>query len=113
MDEALLIGMTADEFWYGDPELFYNYARVYELKQKNEHQNIWQIGARVKQVLDSSIIFTSMADKKTAKNLPEYPECPYTENSDNEVMGENEIDLQRERAKVWLENWVNSFKKKE
>lgn len=113
LDEALQIGMTPDEFWYGDPELFYNYARAYENKQKQEQQNIWQIGARVKQALSSSILMACLADKNTARNLPDYPECPYLESTENgeQQLTDKQIELERQRAKVWLENWVNSFKK--
>lgn len=111
LDEALLIGMTADEFWFGDPELFYNYARTYEIRQKQEQQSIWQIGARVKQALNSSILFACMADKNTNRNLPEYPECPFADGDNETIMSEQEIEIQRQRAKLWLDNWVNSFKK--
>lgn len=113
LDEALQIGMTPDEFWYGDPELFYNYARAYENKQKQEQQNIWQIGARVKQALSSSILMACLADKNTVRNLPDYPECPYLESTENgeQQLTDKQIEFERQRAKVWLENWVNSFKK--
>ena len=41
-----MVGMTLDEFWYGDPELYFNYLRVYENKAKYEQQKIWQIDHR-------------------------------------------------------------------
>ena len=34
--QALVVGMTYDQFWYDDPRLFFLYIEAYELKQKNE-----------------------------------------------------------------------------
>lgn len=102
--------MTPDEFWFGDPELYYNYSRTYENKFKLEQKNIWQIGARMCQALSSSLIFPAgVVDKATVSNMPNYPECPYEEDIDRELT-EDEIKYYREKAIINFSNWVNSFK---
>lgn len=111
MDNALLVGMTPDEFWFGDPELFYNYSRVYEQKFKLEQQNIWQIGARMCQALGSTVIFPAgVVDAKSIKQMPPYPECPYDDSADRELT-EEEINYYQEKARINFTNWVNSFKR--
>ena len=35
---ALTFGMTYEQFWYDDPDLFYSYLEAYKLKIKNQMQ---------------------------------------------------------------------------
>lgn len=111
LDNALMVGMTPDEFWYGDPELYYNYVRVYENKVKFETQLVWQIGARMCQALQSTPVFpVGIIDGKVMNRMPKYPDCPYTDEIEEEYT-EEEIELLRQRAYINFSNWVNSFKR--
>lgn len=101
--------MTPDEFWFGDPELYYNYLRAYEIKQKQKAQDIWALGARFGQALQSTLVFPAgVVDSRTISLMPKYPECPYTE---EEEYTEQEIEQLRQRAYINFSNWVNSFKR--
>lgn len=112
LDNALTVGMTTDEFWFGDPELYYNYMRVYKEKSKLEQQNIWQIGARMCQALQSTVIFPAgVVDANAIRQMPDYPKCPYTEEQTEETMSEEEKELARKQFVVGLNNWVNSSRK--
>lgn len=107
-----MVGMTLDEFWYGDPELYFNYLRVYENKAKYEQQKIWQIGARVCQALESSIIFPAgVIDKNIIRQMPKYPECPYKDDYEERELTPMELEYLREKARINFSNWVNSFKR--
>lgn len=80
LDRALMVGMTPEQFWYGDPELFYNYSRVFEQKYKYEQKNFWQIGARFCQALQSTPVAPlGLLDGKDLQKLPSYPPCPFEE----------------------------------
>lgn len=113
LDNALTVGMTVDEFWYGDPELYFNYVRVYERKVKENHQYIWQIGARMCQALQSSVIFPAgVVDRTVINSMPKYPECPFTEEEKSEEeLTETEKEYLRQKAIVHFTNWVNGFKR--
>ena len=107
-DNALLVGMSLDEFWFGDPELYFNYVRVYETRIKQEQQNIWATGARVHQALESAIVFPAgLIDSKVMHSMPKYPECPYSE---KEEYTEEEKELEIKRAQIHFKNWVDSHK---
>lgn len=45
---ALLFGMSLDEFWYGNPQDFYVYAEVYKTQQEQQAQYLdymaWRTG---------------------------------------------------------------------
>ena len=112
LDNALTVGMSVEEFWYGDPELYFNYARVYENKVKVNQQYIWQIGARFCQALESSVLFPAgVIDKNVINNMPKYPECPFTEEEVEEELSEKEKEFYRKKAIVHFANWVNGFNK--
>lgn len=111
LDNALLVGMTPDEFWYGDPELYYNYTRVYELKQKERQKEIWTIGVRFCQALQSTLVFPAgVVDGAAIRQMPKYPDCPYTDEIKEEYT-EEEIAYLREKAYYNFKNWVDSFKR--
>lgn len=112
LDQALLVGMTPDEFWYGDPELFYNYSRVYAEKYKLEQQNVWQIGARMCQALQSTPIAPlGVVDKNVLRQLPGYPECPFYVAPNEEEYTETEKEFLRKKFLAKVTNWVNGCKK--
>ena len=101
--------MSIDEFWYGDPELYYNYARAYENKLKQRQQEIWAIGGRVGQALSSTVLIAGLADKKILHQMPQYPECPYI---DETPQTETDILLEKEKFITKMTNWVNASKRK-
>ncbi len=111
-DNALMAGMTPDEFWFGDPEMYFNYIRVYERKQKMESQQIWSMGARMCQALSSTPVFpVGLIDRKVVSAMPKYPDCPFTEEEKKKGYSEKEKEYLRTRFQVQLENWVKSFKR--
>ena len=105
--------MTSEEFWYGDPELYFNYVRVYENSVKSKQQYIWQIGVRFCQALESSVVFPAgLVDKQVINSMPKYPDCPFTEEELDEELSEKEIEFYRQKAIINFENWVDSFKQR-
>ena len=79
--QALLIGMTHDQFWYGEPRLFFVYLRAYEEKTKNDMDRIdytsWLVGAYVNYALNINHPF--------AKKREKYLEHPFSYNEPDEV----------------------------
>lgn len=72
----LSIGMTAEQFWEGDPTLTIYYRRAEELRTERMNQELWLQGMYIYDALcDVSPLLHSMA-KKGTKPHP-YPDAPY------------------------------------
>lgn len=98
LDYALIIGMTVEQYWYGNPKLLLNFEKKYEAECNSKRQEAWLIGAYVKSALSSTILVSGLADRDTAKKMPQYPECPKpADNKGDAVMTERQKELERER----------------
>ena len=72
----LSIGMTAEQFWDGDPTLVIYYRKAAELKNERVNQELWLQGLYFYEALcDVSPILHAMAKKGTKPNP--YPDAPY------------------------------------
>lgn len=76
-DHALLVGMSSDEYWFGDPSLIYNYESAFELKQRYDLQMAWTLGAYFKSALGSTQVWTVQPMKtQDWRMMPKYAENP-------------------------------------
>lgn len=39
LTQAIMIGMTPEQFWYDDPALFFNYLDAYERKNRQQYES--------------------------------------------------------------------------
>lgn len=80
LDLALLMGMSPDEYWYGDPSLIYNYQNAFEMKQRYDLQMAWTQGAYFKSALGSTQVWTVQPFKSSDwQKMPTYVENPVEE----------------------------------
>ena len=76
-DHALLVGMSSDEYWFGDPSLIYNYENAFNKKQEYDLQMAWTMGAYFKSALASTQLWTVQPTKESDwKKMPKYAENP-------------------------------------
>lgn len=76
-DHALLFGMSADEYWFGDPSLIYSYQNAFNLKQEYELQLAWTQGAYFKSALASTIVWATLPSKPSdLHKMPKYADNP-------------------------------------
>ena len=79
--QAILFGMTYEQFWEDNPQLFWAYGRAYqmrkEVEQKENDVNAWNIGQSVLMALyqNSTAMFS-----KQKKDI--YPKKPITMEQD-------------------------------
>ena len=103
-DHALLIGMTADEYWYGDPSLLYNYENAFVLKQKYDLQMAWTYGAYFKSALGSTQLWTVQPYKRQDwKQMPKYAEYPVKQDDyipKKPITDEKKELIEKARAKL-------------
>lgn len=95
---ALTIGMTADEYWFGDPHLIYRYENVYANKRKLKEQDMWLIGTYIQRAISSvPLNVNGFIEKQSQLNT--YPECPHQDMfDDKEPISEEQKEL-REYAR--------------
>lgn len=108
-DLALIYGMTAEQYWNSDPEIFYNYKNSYETKRKIKEQDIWLQAKYFQYSISCSVQNVSgITDYKNFK-IPDFPERPY--NNENEKSIElTEQQLENERLKTYA--FFKSFAKR-
>lgn len=76
-EAASLMGLSYDEYWLGEPEIFYWHALKYRHKQEQDAQErdalAWLIGLYVHQAI--TVNFAAAFGKRGAPK-PSYPELP-------------------------------------
>ena len=104
-DYALIIGMTPEQYWCGNPQMLYNYKRAYEFTQKKLEQHIW-LSARYNQCAVSSSVVNvaGITDYKKYK-IPDMPPCPYLEEEkEKRILTEQDKQNERLRAYAFFKN---------
>lgn len=99
---ALVVGMSPDEYWFGDPGLLYNYAEKYKIERQIREDELWAVGAYVKAALQSTILMAGLADKKTANSMPKYPEKPSSQTNSGAALTPEQIELENKRAEAYF-----------
>lgn len=76
----LAMGMTYDEFWYGNPSLVCDYRKAWEIKKQNEEWARWRQGAYIYDALlkVAPVLRPFTKGKVEAGKYPEEP-WPMTE----------------------------------
>ena len=109
-------GLTYDDFWYGDPYKAKYQREAYKLKIRHEDEMMWEQGMYIYEAIyDCSPILRPFS--KAQKPLP-YLSEPYLVTEDKkEKDKEKEIEQERLKAQVWINNWAlqaqRHFKNKE
>ena len=100
----LLIGMTPEQYWDGDPMLTKYYRQADELRQKRENEHLWLQGMYIYEALcDVSPVLNAFA-KKGTKPVP-YPDHPYSltnkERDEERKLAEKKA---REKARRYMDS---------
>lgn len=113
LDYALVIGMTPDEYWFGDPGLIYNYAEKYRIERTIRENELWAAGRYFQAALASTILIAGLADKDVARKMPKYPETPPSQSADNKnALSARNIEAEQTRAKAYFNALMRANNKK-
>ena len=111
------IGMTYEQFWYGDPTIANMYLEAFKLKEQREAEKTkwitWEQGLYVYEAI-CDVAPVLRAFSKATKPLP-YPEKPYaTKEKEEQDKKIKELEEERDkfRTQIFFQNWVNSMKGK-
>lgn len=97
-DAALMMGLSYHDYWYGEPEMFYVYAKAYKsaLERSAQEQDVqaWLTGQYVLQAV--AVNFNAAFGKKGSPKVT-YPEIPYhlAEHNEQAKIKKRERELMR------------------
>lgn len=105
----MAIGMTYEQYWYGDPLMVRAFYKAEQLRQQRMNEEAWLIGAYTYRALDSTV--GNMMRKKGAKPS-EYPEKPVELVKQEETKAEKEEREDKEEvyALAYMTNMVMAGK---
>lgn len=105
----MAIGMTYDEFWYGDCWLAQYYLKAYKIKQEQENEKMWLQGLYFYEALcDASPIIQPFSKKGTKPH--KYPEKPYSLFEKTKKQKEEQVAKDRQDVYNFLKSWGNRVK---
>ena len=108
----LSIGMTYEQYWYGDCTLVKYYRKAEELRNEKRNQELWLQGMYIYEAIcDVSPILHAFA-KKGTKPVP-YPSRPYAIN-EKQIKQEREEKERKlvEKGKRFMEAMMQSTNKR-
>lgn len=112
----LSLGMTSNEYWYGDCLLVRAYRKADELNRRRQNEMLWLQGAYVYEaILDASPVLHAFSKKPKAHP---YASAPYPITSEERqhkaVKDERKrYEAGRERLKKWMETTNQRMKLRE
>ena len=102
----LSIGMSYEQYWNGDVCLTKYYREADKLTQERKNQEKWLQGLYFYDAISTSLF--NMWGRSKGKRPKNYAEKPYDFNQS--ISEEEKRKIESEKAKLWLMNFVNSFK---
>ena len=74
--DYMVMGMTPEEYWKGDPMLLRAYRKAYELKRERRNEELWLQGMYIYEAIGDLAPILHAFAKKGAQAKP-YAEHPY------------------------------------
>lgn len=111
------IGMSYEQYWYGDPTMTRDYLEAYKMKEKREAEKTkwitWEQGLYVYEAM-CNVAPILRAFSKSTKPLP-YPERPHGV-EEREVENEEIKKLKEQRdifrTQIYFQNWARDMQKR-
>ena len=110
--DYMAMGMSWDEYWYGDPLMTIAYRKAYELKSKSRNHDAWLQGMYIYEALvDVAPILRAFS--KESKPTP-YPDKPYALTEEEAKKRKEKEEVKRDQKnqatiKAWADR-VNRIK---
>lgn len=100
----MAIGMTYEQYWYGDPLMVRAFYKADKLRREREDENAWLQGLYIMNALDATV--GNMFREKGSQRA-EYPEEPFSVRKKREKQERTEEE--KDRDAIWAEAWMSSF----
>ena len=104
----MAIGMTYEQYWYGDPLMVRAFYKADKIRQEREDYNAWTQGMYVLSALNASVGNMLRKSGQPAK----YPTEPFSVTEKKERQRQKEIDEEQEAllAQAWMSSFVQAGK---
>lgn len=110
----MVMGMSAEEYWDGEPWLVKAYRKAYRIRIENEEKtadrNAWRIGEYIRYAL-ASVPITVNGFAPKGHHLQSYPEKPMTMIAEERKMEKNK-KKQEERKQEMAQALFHAFTEK-
>ena len=100
----MAIGMTYEQYWYGDPLMVRAYYKADKLRKKREDETAWANGLYVLNALNATV---GNMFRKSGQQPFEYPKEPFSVSKMKENKPKTEGDSEKEA--IWAQAWMSSF----
>lgn len=91
----MLMGLSYEDYWDGDPEKAVYVAKMYTLKLEAENRNAWNIGRYI--YYDLRTLAPLMRDFAKVTKVDQYLEKPYPVTRAEEIKQAEEAELMQQR----------------
>lgn len=108
------IGMSYDEFWYGDCWVASYYRKAWKLKKEQLNEQFWLQGVYIYEALVDVAPILHAFTKNGTKPLP-FPEKPYDlykDSKQSKKKKKQEEENEKIRAELFLKQWVKDTAKR-
>ena len=101
----MAIGMTYDEYWYGDPMMVRAYYKAEKLRREQADEDAWLAGQYMISALNATVVNLF---RKPGQAPAEYPKEPVSLTQKRQKQLEKS-ERGREQEAVWAKAWMDSF----
>lgn len=100
----MAIGMSYDQYWYGDPLMVRAFYKADKIRQERVDEEAWAHGLYVLGALNASV---GNMFKKPGQTPIEYPSEPFSLTKRKEK--QKKTEEQQEQEATWALAWMSSF----
>lgn len=99
----MAIGMTFDQYWYGDTHMARAFYEAYKVRQKQLNEQAWLHGVYVSHAIEATIC---NAFRKRGSTPAEYPKKPIGNEDNEEELAEEREEQEAVYAEAYMTNMV-------
>lgn len=109
----MLYGLSYNDFWYGDPFMAKYQLEKYRLEMKHEDELMWEQGMYIYEaILQCSPILHPFSKATNPLPYTEKPHLAQMEDQLDEKKKQQEIENERLKAQIWMQNVARLLQKK-
>lgn len=102
----MAIGMTYDQYWYGDVTMTRAFYLAYKLHQKMVDEQAWMYGGYVLKALEATV---GNVFREKGSQPAEYPSEPMFIKDMDIYKTKASIEKKEQDEALWAEAWMNSL----
>lgn len=102
----MALGMTYEQYWYGDPLMVRAFYKAYKLRQQRINDEAWLYGVYTYRALQSALSVSDLFRPKDQQHATPYPEKPIELAPETEEEKERREEQEAVYAQAYMSNMV-------